>query len=118
LEFATTLGTNKTNASNAEGVRELSRNQSPTLSALATMGVFRSQGCANPGLKLANAFGVNTVTPERHLAFGVNTVTPERHLAFGVNTVTPEQHLAFGVNTVTPERHLAFGVDRLLPNTT
>jgi hypothetical protein len=89
LELATTLGTNKIDSSNAEGVRELSRNQSPTLSALATMGVFRSQGCANPGLKLANAFGVNTVNPERHLAFGVNTITPERHLAFGVDRLLP-----------------------------
>ena len=55
---AATLGQTRQRTVNAEGVGQWLRGRSRTPPEFASCASLNSQGCGNPGLELANAFGV------------------------------------------------------------
>ena len=70
LELATTQGTNEVPVATLKAFAN-SRMHWPTLTALFLPVVRPTQGCTNPGLEFANAFGVfagGAPFSERHLA--------------------------------------------------
>src|SRR6185369_5077628 len=106
---ATTLGSKPKTEINAESVRPVHRQPFQGLNQISNSYPGLSLR-SNPGLKLANAFGVNS-KPKLANAFGVNSKLKLAN-AFGVNSKLKLAN-AFGVNS-KPKLANAFGVNSKL----